>query len=411
MFRRLITGLTSGVTAGLNKNILVLIISLSMSQAVVVAMIATSTLAASTLTDKVAQAFWPIALQFTGLFAFSALVAYMMKIWGRKLGFSICAGIGMLSSALSVYALISNNFLLFCITAFFFGITAAGVQQYRFAAIEAANPGRQAVAISYVLTGGIVAAVIGARFGVWGQELIPEARFAGSYLMVFLLCLGSLLAIQFLKMPKVEEESQEQLQPQRSTWTMVSQPRFIVAVIAAMMGYGVMNFIMVATPKAMEFCGFSYANSSDIVLMHVLGMFVPSFFTGHLIQRFGVERIIFLGVVLNLLCVAINLHGVNFTNFSLALIALGIGWNFCFIGGTAMLAQCYYPLERAKAQAINETLVAAIVALTAIFSGGVLAESGWVFVNLSAVPAIWIIALSLLAVFLIERKKKSAFAA
>ena len=387
-----------------------LILSLSLSQATVVLMIAASTLAGRTLTGVVEQAFWPIALQFTGLFVFSSPIVMLMQKIGRKGGLSFCAFVGMISAALSAYALIIHSFPLFCAAAFLYGIPAVGVQQYRFAAIEMAKPGQQAIAISYVLSGGIVAAILGPKLGVFSRELVEGAQFAGTYGAVFLLCLLSLMALQLLRAPqapKAEQALQQQKTQgaQRSNWELFTQPKLIAAVLAAMMGYGVMNFIMIATPTAMEICGFTFSDSSNIISMHVLGMFVPSFFTGHLIKRFGESWIIALGVLCNLATVAINLMGLDYSHFAFSLILLGIGWNFCFIGGTSLLAQCYAPHERAKVQAFNETAISLLVAVTAIFSGQALGLYGWEIVNLAAIPAMWLVAAALFFVWIRGRRQ------
>lgn len=378
---------------GMNRNIALLIVALAFGQSTLVMLIATSTLAASYIVESKALAFVPTALQFFGMFLTTIPAAYLMKSLGRRWGMSIGALAGIAAAGLSCVAVITGTFWMLCLGGLLFGAHSIVINQMRFAAVEAATPGYQANAISFVMIGGVVAAVMGPMLATASKDWLSPVSFAGVYLAVMVLMIVALAIVQFTNIPKPKPEGAPG--DVRSVRELLLRPRFMVAMISAMVGYGVMNFMMVPTPLAMAGCGFDASDSNTVVSMHVLGMFAPSFFTGRLIQRFGVERIILVGAGLLLVASSVALSGITFTHFSVALLALGIGWNFTFIGGTAMLAQEYRPQERAKAQSINDLVVFSLVSISSMTAGQVLEAGGWVAVALTVIPVTGLILLAL----------------
>ncbi len=387
------TDLVQRLFPGMNRNIALLIVALAFGQSTLVMLIATSTLAASYIVDSKALAFWPTALQFLGMFLTTIPAAYLMKALGRRWGMSIGAIIGIIAAGLSCVAVITGTFWMMCLGGLMFGAHSIVINQMRFAAVEAASPGYQANAISFVMIGGVIAAVMGPMLATASKDWLSPVSFAGVYLAVMLLMIVALIIIQFTNIPKPKPEGE--VGDVRSLPELVLRPRFLIAMISAMVGYAVMNFMMVPTPLAMAGCGFESADSNSVVSLHVLGMFAPSFFTGRLIQRFGVERIILVGAGLLLIASLVALSGITFAHFSIALIALGIGWNFTFIGGTAMLAQEYRPQERAKAQSVNDLVVFSLVSISSMSAGAVLEAGGWVAIALTVLPVTALIVLAL----------------
>lgn len=390
------------IMPGMNKNIALLMGSLAFGQAVMVAMIATSTLAAKYITGDNASAFYPTALQFLGMLVFTTPAAYMMKALGRRWGLTIGGLVGLSAALASVLAIYTSNFTLLCAAGFFFGLQSVVVNQMRFAAIEAADPGQQANAVSYVLIGGILAAFLGPQLATLTVDLFAPILFAGFYAMLAVLIFISICIIQFTDIKKPVESTSDG--PVRGVFELLSVPRFLVAVIAATLGYATMNFMMVPTPLAMQFCGYGQDMSNWVITAHVVGMFLPSIFTGRLINRFGVEAIVGTGGAFLLVSAAIALSGISLGHFFIGLIMLGVGWNFAFIGGTTMLASVYKPQERAKAQSINDVCVFSLVALSSFTAGQVLEAGGWNWVVTVVIPAGLIIIGAIVWVLAFARK-------
>jgi MFS family permease len=233
--------------------------------------------------------------------------------------------------------------------------------------------------------------VLGPFLAVRGEQLVAPYTYLGAYLIVAALSVLIFPSLLTARLPAASARAsagQSAHEPARPLGEIVRQPKFLLAVTGAMVGYGSMNLIMVSTPLAMKGCGFVFSESAEVIQWHVLGMYVPSFFTGSLIRRFGVERVMAVGAVAIMAAAAVNLSGVSFTHFWAGLVLLGVGWNFLFIGGTTLLTETYRPSERSKAQAANEFLVFGTVALTALSSGLVFSEGGWDWLNLGILPAL-----------------------
>ena len=267
----------------------------------------------------------------------------------------------------------------------FAGYYSANGQLYRFAAAELAAPEFREKAVSLVLAGGLMGAVLGPNLASRTRNLL-EVPFAGAYLSLAAVALVSMAIMAFIKFPPLPPKKASD-DPGRPLSVIIRQPVFIVATIGAALGYGVMNLLMAATPLAMQVCGFEFSDAALVLEWHVIGMFAPGFFTGHLIKRFGVLPIMGVGVVLNAVCIAVALTGVNLHQFLIALFLLGVGWNFLFTGSTTLSLRAYRPEEKDRAQAAINFFVFATMAVTSFASGALVTTRGWALLNLgSLVP-------------------------
>jgi MFS family permease len=338
---------------------------------------------------------WVVGAALTTFFA-----SMLMKRIGRRGGFTVGTLCGMLGAAICCVALYMHDFWLFVAGASVFGVYNAFGQYYRFAAADAAPEHFKAKAISYVLAGGLVGGIIGPSLSRWTKDLL-DTQFLGAYLTLIVFLGLVLVVLRRLDIPvPTEAEVQEQGRP---LWEIAAQPAFIVAVLAAAVSYGVMNLLMTATPLAMGVCGHPYSAAAMVISSHVIGMFAPSFFTGSLIQRFGVLQVMFVGVLINGLCIAIALAGVDVANFWAALVLLGVGWNFMYIAATALLTETYRPAERAKAQGANDAIVFITMATSSFSSGMLLQTNGWQLLNWLAVP--FMAAVGIAVLWLMTRRR------
>jgi MFS family permease len=310
--------------------------------------------------------------------------SFLMQRFGRKPVFLIGAAVAALGSALAVWSIIHANFWMFCVAILLHGVFQATSNFYSFAASEAAKVEDRSIAISWVLTGGVVAAILGTKAAGYTADYWQPYTYAASYVLSagFALVNMLIIAVTSLPMPKKEEIAG----PQRPWSELLRQPNLVVAMLAGAVSYGLMSFMMTAGPVAMTICGFDHNASSDVLRWHVLGMFVPSFFTGYLIKRFGVSLITATGMVILVAAAVAGLMGISFFNFASALILLGLGWNFGFIGGTTMLTECYRPSERAKVQGVNNFAVSGLQTIASFSSGGILALWGWNAVPIVLIP-------------------------
>src|SRR5690606_3275165 len=344
----------------MNRNVLLLALCQALMLTGTSLLLSTSALVGARLADTPTLATLPLALQFLGMMMSSFTASMLMKHIGRKAGFIgglVLAICGAWLCAVSIY---SGNFLGFCAGSVLMGMFNGVGQYYRFTAAEVAPAEFKARAISYVLAGGVLAAFMGPNLARFTRDIVEGSQFGGSY-MSLIAVYG--LSIVFISLTRIPPPSDiERSSGGRPLSRIIAQPVFFVAVLGALVGYGVMNLVMAATPLAMEGCGFDFGPTSQVIQWHVVGMFLPSFFTGRLIERYGVLNIMMTGGVLMLGCIAVNLHGVTYPHFLVALVLLGIGWNFLFIGGTTLLTEAYTPAEKAKTQGINDFIVSTTVA-------------------------------------------------
>ena len=346
---------------------------------------------------SLAPAAWMATLPITAYVGGGALCAGMVarqqRAWGRKRAFQTGLVVAIASTALCAYAASSHNFWLLICGALSAGYYNANAGLYRFAATELVRPAFKERAISWVLAGGIIGAVVGPNLANATRELLPGA-FAGAYASLVGVALLALATLSFIDFPALPLPTAAR--PGRRLAEIARQPVFIVAVLACALGYGVMNLLMAATPIAMALCSHPFANTALVLEWHVLGMFVPSFFTGSLIKRFGALPVMAVGVLLNLLCIAIALSGIDLMHFTVALLALGLGWNFLFIGGTTLFTEAYRPEEKTTAQAAMDTVIFTTMTVTSFSSGALITTQGWTWLNLGSLVPVVVTALALL---------------
>ena len=310
------------------------------------------------------------------------LVARTQSAFGRQASFQIGLAVALGSALLCYWAAMAGNFWLLVTATVIAGYYSATGQLYRFAAAELAVPEFHEKAVSLVLAGGLVGAVLGPNLASRTRNLL-EVPFAGAYLSLAVVALASMAIMAFLRFPPLPPKKAG-APSGRPLSVIMRQPVFIVATAGAALGYGVMNLLMAATPLAMQVCGFEFDDAALVLEWHVIGMFAPGFFTGHLIKRFGVLTIMGVGVVLNVLCVAIALSGVNLHQFLIALFLLGVGWNFLFTGSTTLSLQAYAPEEKDRAQAAINFFVFATMAVTSFASGALVTTQGWAWLNIGS---------------------------
>ena len=331
--------------------------------------------------------------------------AFFMKRYGRRAGFMLGAGIGMLGALISAFAVSIGSFWLLCFGTVFAGIYNAFGQQYRFAAADAAPLDWKGKAISLTLAGGILGGVIGPEVGKLTRTLLEPTYLASYGALIGFAALSMLIASR-LEIPPLSVSEQKSVG--RPLGTIARQPAFVVAVLAAACGYGVMNLLMTATPLAMDICGLPFADTAFVLQWHVIAMFAPSFFTGNLIKRFGVLNILIVGAALMFLCIGIAVSGVTLMHFWWALVLLGLGWNLLFIGGTTLLTETYRPEEKAKVQGTNDFIVLGVQGLTSLSSGVLIGSEGWTSLNTYALPIVAMTALASTLLWLRRRSSREA---
>jgi len=324
----------------------------------------------------------PVCGYVAGGALFAPLVARHQRTWGRKRGFQAGLVVAMFSCALAAWAASTQQFWWVVAATVIAGYYNANAGLYRFAATELVAPAFKERAISWVLAGGIMGAVTGPNLAKASKDLLSQP-FAGAYLVLIAVALLSLLTLSFIRFPPLPVAAPGAAAG-RTVRELMRQPVFVVAIAASALGYGVMNLLMAATPIAMAQCAHPFDNAAIVLEWHVLGMFVPSFFTGSLIKRFGALPIMGIGVLLNLACVMFALSGTDLMHFVGALLVLGVGWNFLFIGGTTLFTQAYRPEEKTTAQGAMDFCIYATMTVTSFSSGALVTTGGWTWMNLGS---------------------------
>ena len=339
----------------------------------------------------------------------SFLASMLMKRIGRRAGFSVGAGIGIVGALLAAVAVSIESLALLTLATFIFGTYNAFGAMYRFAAADSATGDFKAKAISYVLAGGLVGGLIGPAVSTASIDLFAQ-RFVGAYLVLVVFMLLAVLILRKLDIPPPSEK--EMKDPGRPLMVIMRQPKFIVAVVAGALSYMVMNLLMTATPLEMTtVCGHPFGAAAFVIGSHVIGMFAPSFVTGSLIKRFGLMNVMFAGVVLLFVTAAIALAGITIAHFWFALVTLGVGWNFLYIGATALLTETYQPAERSKAQGANDSLIFFTMMASSFGSGFLLNKNGWEMLNYVSIAIAVIIAAAVLWGMTLNRVAPAAAAA
>ncbi len=368
-------------------------------------LIATSALVGFKLAADKSLATLPLALQFFTSMLTTIPASFLMKAIGRQAGFMLGTLLGLAGAVLAAWGIVAGNFVYFCVAAALIGAFNGFGTYYRFAAADVADADYRGRAISYVMAGGVVAALVGPNLAHWTSEWLAGIEFAGSYLSLLGIYGLSLATLFFVRIPR--PAATQAHAHGRPLAVIARQPAFIVALVVGALGVGVMALVMTATPLAMHQHAHVFADTAFVIEWHLLGMFAPSFFTGHLIRRFGVLNVMLAGVVLNIGCVAVNLAGTEVAHFWAALTLLGVGWNFLFVGGTTLLTETYAEAEKAKAQALNDFLVFTVITASSLSAGALQYHLGWRAVNLGVVPLIVVVLVAILWLKQVRRAPQS----
>lgn len=353
-----------------------------------VTLIAINGLAGATLSPDPTYATLPVTGYVLGAALSSMAAARVMRTRGRRFGYTLGALFAIAGSLLAWWAVSERSMTMLVVATFVTGVYNAFGASYRFAAADAADawkPSFRARAISLVLAAGIAGGIVGPELSKLTREALPTL-FAGSYLALVVFAVVSLLLSQLLRLPQSKAQVAAAQGPARSLGTVLAQPAAWVAVLVAALSYGVMNLIMVSTPLAMQVCSHSYAAAAGVLQWHVIGMFAPGLVTGSIIGRIGILPVIAIGCVLMLVCTVIALSGVGLWEFTIALFALGVGWNFMYTGATALLTTCYRPSEKNRVQGFNDACVFATMVTSSFSSGALLHIEGWYTINALSVP-------------------------
>jgi len=391
------------------RNVTVLVMAQALLGAQMPMIFLVGGLAGKSLASNVCLATLPISMIVLGSMLWATPVSAIMQRYGRRTGFFLGALGGALGGGIGAYGLMVQSFPIFLVGSFLTGLYMSAHGFYRFAAADTASEEFRPRAISYVMAGGLVAAVLGPQLAT-ATSMTYVTPFVGTYLAVMVLNIVGSLLFLFINIPKPPIPAVDAPRG-RSRMELMRTPRIAVAVICGMVSYALMNLVMTSTPLAVVGCGFEQSDAGFIVTSHVLAMYAPSFFTGHLINRFGVERIVGTGIAILGGAGIVALQGVQLENFYIALILLGIGWNFGFIGATSMLAGAHAPHERGRMQGLNDLLVFGGVTVASLASGGLMncsggaAETGWAAVNYAMIPFLILAGGSLLWLTLHERHK------
>lgn len=379
------------------RNIALLAMCQALTQSSNTLMFASSALAVLTIVspDMRMWANMPITMQHLGVMLTVFPASMLMMRRGRKFGFRTGSVMGMIGASLAALGLGLGSFPVMCLGGIFLGNAIANMQLYRFAAVELAPGAFRAQAISYVTAGGVIAGIVGPSLARFTPDLwVP--LFQASFVAVVVVHVIVFIILGFIEFPEVKAEDTSG--PQRPLFEIVTQPAFMVACAGSMIAFGVMSFVMAASPLAIVQCGLSRTEAPITIFVHVMGMFIPSFFTGHLIARFGIFNVMIAGIAVLVAGVAVALTGVTEWHFRGALTLNGVGWNFLFVGATTLLTTTYRPSERGKAQAFNDFMVFGVTTVSSLMASVVLELWGWADLNYMALSLV-LVALAVIAVF------------
>ena len=353
-------------------------------------LVAVSALIGKQLASHPALITLPVALQFLGMIMATLPAAHLMQKMGRKVGFVLGNCIGLLGTWVALQGLQAHSLIHFANGTFLIGMAIGTAQQYRFAALDVCSLEQRPRAISMVMAGGILAAVLGPNLAIWSRQWFDGNPFEGAFYGLFLVYMLALLLIVSLPLARPVKSAVQQ--STRSYAELFKQPLLVAAIASGAIGYAVMVLLMTATPIAMQNDDFPFSNIAWVIQWHVLGMYVPSFFTGHLIRRFSSRSVIVWGCATLALCVLVNVLGQSYWHYWLGLLLLGVGWNFTFIGATHLLTFTYEPAEQGKVQGINEFMVFTAAALGSLLAGVGVDKLGWMWLNLVSLPPIMLVA-------------------
>lgn len=332
----------------------------------------------------------PVSLMVIGVASNTIPAAMLMRRVGRRLGFMLGSGVAAAGCLIAAYALLNGSFPLFCLAAFLIGSNSAFIQQYRFAAAESVAPEKASRAVSFVLVGGIVAGYLGPELAKVSRDWVEQAEFSGSFLLTAAMLGAVILLLSLLKTPDISHAESSGFE--RPLTRIILQPGYLIAVLVGTAAFGVMNFIMTATPIEMHTMQhFSLDQTAWVIQSHIIAMYLPSLFTGFLVERLGVVRIILTGVASMLGCVFLGLYSQELLHYWGVLVLLGVGWNFMFVGSTVLLTRNYFPSERFKAQAVNDFTIFGVQAVTSLSAAAVIFQSNWDSLVLLNLPALLLV--------------------
>ena len=361
--------------------------------------LSSSALIGKDLAPSPAWATAPLAIQYLTTMLVIFFVSHLMQKMGRRyvlIRGALTGSVGLLIASLGIWM---GSFTLFAFASLLIGIHSAIGQFYRFAAAEAVATEFKARAISMTMAGGVLAAFIGPNLAIYTKDML-EYVFLASYLAMVLMTMIVAWVTSRLQLPAIPDDAKVI----RPLFKIATQPKYLLSMIAAMIGYGVMNFLMTATPLAMQCYSHSFGSTAIVIQWHLFAMFAPSFFTGDLIRKLGVMQVMVLGCLLLIACALINLNGTTLRHFEAALILLGVGWNFLYIGATTLLTETYFSNERSKAQGMNDTFVFATLTVTSLASGASVEHFGWQTINLYSIPLTFVVFIGL--IWLIIRRSR-----
>jgi MFS family permease len=369
------------------RNAMVLAVAQALAGGNNTVIVSTASIVGAVLAPDKGLATLPITAMVLGMWFGTLPVGWLARTFGRRFALQSGSIFGMASGLISYAAVISGQFWLLLIGTFCGGLYAAAHQSYRFAAADTASEAYRPKVVSWVLAGGVFAALIGPQLVIFTKDLLPPYMFAASYLGQSACALIAALVLLLVKVPPLADKRADKARPLTE---IVRMPRFIVAIACGVASYAMMNMIMTSAPLAMVGCGHSVTDATLGIQWHVLAMYAPSFVTGSLISRFGVERITGLGLVLIALTAVVGIAGITVAHFWTGLVLLGIGWNLAFIGATTMVTQCHRPEERNKVQAFNDFMIFGSMAVASFSSGQLLEYFGWTAINEVIFPTIFV---------------------
>ena len=369
-------------------------------------LISVNALAGFALAADKSLATLPVTMYFVGSALTTLPISLLMKHTSRRAGFVTGAACALLGALLSGWAVIVRDFWLLCAGVMLIGVYSAAGRLYRFAAADAAPPEFKSQAISLVLAGGVIGGFLGPETSKLTTRLIEGHPYAGAYFSLTVFALLTIGLMRWLDIPPLTEAQRSDAG--RPLLDIAKQPSFIVAVLAAMLGYGVMNLLMTATPLAMAACEHPFSDAAFVIQWHVVAMFAPSFVTGTLIRRIGLLPVMLAGVALEGFCVAIALSGIDVLHFWLALVLVGVGWNFIFVGATALITETHTPAERGKVQGVNEMAILLTLVLSSLSSGALFSYQGWQSMNIAALPVLSVAAGGILWLAWSRRQTRAA---
>jgi MFS family permease len=346
---------------------------------------ATGSIVGATLAPNISFATVPLSMYVVGLAAGTLPTGAISRLYGRRVAFIIGTGCGVLTGLLGAFAILQSSFALFCCATFLGGLYGAVSQSYRFAAADGASAEYRPKAVSWVMAGGVFAGVLGPQLVQWTMDIWPPYLFAFSFVVQAMVALVAMAVLAGVDAPKPVPSD---LHGGRPLLEIVWQPRFIAAALCGIIACPMMNLVMTSAPLAMKICGLSVSDSNFGIQWHIVAMYGPSFFTGTLILRFGAPRIVAIGLLLEAGAAAVGLSGISAMHFWVTLFILGIGWNFSFVGASALVLETHRPQERNKVQAFNDFLVFGMMAIGSFSSGQLLANYGWSAVNLVVFPPV-----------------------